>query len=36
LNTDTGVYLLADLENVQPSSLEVEAWLDEVGQARVF
>ena len=36
LNTDAGVYLLVDLENVQPSPLEVEAWLNEVGQARVY
>lgn len=36
LNMGTGVHLLVDLENVQPSPLEVEAWLGEVGEAWVF
>lgn len=36
LNMGTGVHLLVDLENVQPSPLEVEAWLGEAGEAWVF
>lgn len=36
LNMDIGVHLLIDLENVQPSPLEVEAWLGEAGEAWVF
>ena len=36
LNMNTGVHLLIDLENVQPSPLEVEAWLGEAGEAWVF
>ncbi|MGJ7609525.1 MULTISPECIES: PIN domain-containing protein [unclassified Variovorax] len=31
-----GVHLLVDLENVQPSPQEVEAWLGETGKAWVF
>ncbi len=31
-----GVHLLVDLENVQPSPEEVEAWLGDAGQAWVF
>lgn len=36
LNMGAGVHLLVDLENVQPSPQEVEAWLGEVGEAWVF
>ncbi|MGF6349534.1 PIN domain-containing protein [Variovorax sp. W2I14] len=36
LNMETGVHLLIDLENVQPSPLEVEAWLGEAGEAWAF
>ncbi|MDR6857876.1 PIN domain-containing protein [Variovorax guangxiensis] len=32
----TSVHLLVDLENVQPSPKEVEAWLGDAGQAWVF
>ena len=32
----SGVHLLVDLENVQPSPQDVEAWLGDVGQAWVF
>ena len=32
----TGVHLLVDLENVQPSPKEVEAWLGDAGEAWVF
>lgn len=32
----TGVHLLVDLENVQPSPEEVEAWLGDTGAAWVF
>lgn len=31
-----GIHLLVDLENVQPSPMEVEAWLGNAGQAWVF
>lgn len=31
LNMGVGVHLLVDLENIQPSPQEVEAWLGEVG-----
>ena len=36
LNMGAGVHLLVDLENVQPSPQEVEAWLGEAGEAWVF
>lgn len=36
LNMSAGVHLLVDLENVQPSPQEVEAWLGEAGEAWVF
>lgn len=36
LNMGASVHLLVDLENVQPSPQEVEAWLGEAGEAWVF
>ena len=36
VNMGAGVHLLVDLENVQPSPEEVEAWLGEAGEAWVF
>ncbi|MDM0106522.1 PIN domain-containing protein [Variovorax sp. J22R24] len=36
MTTSTSVHLLVDLENVQPSPGDVEAWLGDAGQAWVF